>query len=101
MRTNSFYPVILTRQVTESAAFYTAYFGFQKVYEADWYVSLKKEQGDTLFELAVLNASHPTIPAASSHRAGLFSFRQSEVPISSSAGIFRFIHLHREHPFVQ
>ena len=64
MRTNSFYPVILTRQVTESAAFYTAYFGFQKVYEADWYASLKKEQGDKQFELAVLDASHPTIPAA-------------------------------------
>lgn len=64
MKTNSFYPVILTEQVASSATFYTEYFGFEKVYEADWYVSLRLAKGDIPFELALLDLTHPTIPAA-------------------------------------
>jgi catechol 2,3-dioxygenase-like lactoylglutathione lyase family enzyme len=64
MKINSFYPVILTKQVEESSKFYTDYFGFDIVYKADWYVSLKKSKSNIPFELALLDASHPTIPAA-------------------------------------
>lgn len=66
MITNSFYPVILTREVARSAQFYCEHFGFEKVYEADWYVSLRVPAGGRQipFELAILDASHPTIPAA-------------------------------------
>lgn len=64
MKTNSFYPVILTEQVAVSAAFYKTHFGFEAVYEADWYVSLKMSQGSVSYELAILDASHHTIPAA-------------------------------------
>ncbi|TDG00842.1 VOC family protein [Paenibacillus piri] len=64
MKLSSFYPVILTERVAESSAFYTDYFGFEKVYEADWYVSLRLAGGNTPFELALLNAAHPTVPAA-------------------------------------
>ncbi|RNB69065.1 VOC family protein [Brevibacillus panacihumi] len=66
MLTTSFYPVVLTEDVTGSAAFYCEHFGFEKVYEADWYVSLRvpADAGQIPFELAILNASHPTIPAA-------------------------------------
>lgn len=64
MRTNSFYPVIMTEQVAATSNFYTNYFGFEIVYEADWYVSLKLTNASAPFELAVLDASHPTIPAA-------------------------------------
>lgn len=64
MRTNSFYPVIMTEQVAATSNFYTNYFGFEIVYEADWYVSLKLSNASAPFELAVLDASHPTIPAA-------------------------------------
>ncbi|MCR8631341.1 VOC family protein [Paenibacillus radicis (ex Xue et al. 2023)] len=62
MQLNSFYPVILTEKVALSAKFYTAYFGFETVYEADWYVSLKLSRGKVTYELALLDASHPTIP---------------------------------------
>ena len=41
MEISSFYPVILTDQVAATAAFYTEHFGFEKVFEMDWYVSLK------------------------------------------------------------
>lgn len=58
----SFYPVILTEKVALSSTFYSTYFGFEKVYEADWYVSLKLTTGKVSYELALLDASHPTIP---------------------------------------
>lgn len=64
MKTNSFYPVILTEQVAASAAFYKTHFGFETVYEADWYVSLRMSQGGASHELAILDAAHHTIPEA-------------------------------------
>nr|WP_150960571.1 VOC family protein [Aneurinibacillus sp. XH2] len=64
MKINSFYPVVLTEKVAPSAMFYTRYFGFEKVYEAEWYVSLRMTRGSVPFELALLDAYHPTIPAA-------------------------------------
>lgn len=62
MKISSFYPVILTDKVGSTAAFYTEHFGFEKVFEAEWYISLKKSGTDIPFELAVLDAAHPTIP---------------------------------------
>lgn len=63
MKCSSFYPVILTDKVAETAAYYMKYFGFEKVFEADWYVSLSVSATDRSFELAILNAVHPTVPA--------------------------------------
>jgi len=62
MKISSFYPVILTDQVLVTAAFYIEHFGFEKVFEADWYISLKRTDNDMAFELAILDAAHPTIP---------------------------------------
>ncbi|MDN4071411.1 VOC family protein [Paenibacillus sp. FSL R5-0407] len=62
MTTTSFYPVILTEKVASSSTFYSTYFQFEKVYEADWYVSLRMTNGKVPYELALLDASHPTIP---------------------------------------
>lgn len=64
MKWNSFYSVILTDQISLSASFYTEYFGFEIVFESDWYVSLKCPQGNVPYELALLDAAHSTIPAA-------------------------------------
>lgn len=61
MRFNSFYPVIMTRDVAGSKAFYTAHFGFQVTFDADWYVSLKAARAQP-FELALLNPDHTTVP---------------------------------------
>jgi catechol 2,3-dioxygenase-like lactoylglutathione lyase family enzyme len=64
MITNSFYPVILTDKVALSSTFYSTHFRFETVYEADWYVSLRlTNNGKTSYELALLDASHPTIPS--------------------------------------
>jgi uncharacterized glyoxalase superfamily protein PhnB len=64
MKASSFYPVVLSDQVAVTAAFYMEHFGFEKVFEADWYVSLKMSGNDIPFELAILDATHPTIPEA-------------------------------------
>ncbi|OZU87018.1 glyoxalase/bleomycin resistance/extradiol dioxygenase family protein [Virgibacillus indicus] len=62
MRLNSFYPVLMTKNVKETSAFYQQYFGFSVVFEAGWYMSLKQETtGD---ELAILQAAHETVPSA-------------------------------------
>lgn len=58
MQLSSFYPVIGTKQVSESKDFYTQHFGFSVTFEADWYVSLKKDN----YELAILDYTHPTVP---------------------------------------
>ncbi|MCC3377755.1 glyoxalase/bleomycin resistance/extradiol dioxygenase family protein, partial [Cohnella sp. REN36] len=46
MKVSSFYPVILTDQVITTTAFYEDHFGCEKVFEADWYVSLKMPGND-------------------------------------------------------
>lgn len=68
MKISSFYPVILTEQVASSAEFYRNQFGFETVFEADWYVSLRlPRDGETAFELAILESGHPTVPTAYRH----------------------------------
>ncbi|MFE5857164.1 VOC family protein [Streptomyces sp. NPDC056500] len=58
---SSFYPVIATDRVRETADFYTKLMGFDITFAADWYVSLRR-RGDLPYELAILDHSHPTIP---------------------------------------
>jgi catechol 2,3-dioxygenase-like lactoylglutathione lyase family enzyme len=60
MQVSSFYPVIGTKRIEESKDFYTKHFGFDVTFEADWYVSLKKNN----YELAILDYTHPTMPEA-------------------------------------
>lgn len=59
MQISSIYPVLMTRDVPGSAEFFRSSFGFETTFESDWYVSLRHGQ----WELAVVDAAHPTIPA--------------------------------------
>jgi len=58
---NSFYPVMCVDRPREVADFYIDHFAFTVTFEADWYVSLRRE-GTRAFELAVVDAAHPTVP---------------------------------------
>ncbi|WP_432560307.1 VOC family protein [Granulicoccus sp. GXG6511] len=60
MTLTSLYPVLMTDDVPATAAFFTQLLGFDTTFAADWYVSLTRDG----FELAVLQAGHPTIPAS-------------------------------------
>ncbi len=59
VKVSSFYPVICTDRLQDSRDFYTGRFGFEITFEADWYISLRREE----HELALLDPAHPTIPA--------------------------------------
>ncbi|MFC4377774.1 VOC family protein [Nocardia halotolerans] len=64
MKLSSCYPVLATSRIAESRDFYTRWFGFEIVFEADWYVSLRRPSadGEPDYELALLDPTHPTIP---------------------------------------
>lgn len=59
MIVTSSYPVLMSDDVPAAATFYRDVFGFETTFEADWYVSLRHGT----FELALLDPTHPTIPA--------------------------------------
>lgn len=63
-----FYPVIATRDVAGARDFYVRHFGFEVTFEADWYVSLHRPDAPQ-YELALLDHTHPTLPAG--HRTAL------------------------------
>ncbi|MFG2332727.1 VOC family protein [Streptomyces sp. NPDC048604] len=60
-RLGGFYPVLATRDVAASRAFYTRHLGFEVTFEADWYVSLRRPDAPQ-YELALLDHDHPTVP---------------------------------------
>lgn len=74
----SFYPVLMTGDVAATAEFYRTHLQFETVFEADWYVSLRR---DPHFELAILDRNHETIPAQVRAIAGgiLLNFEVSDV----------------------
>lgn len=52
------YPVLMTADVTATADFYRRTFGFEDTFTSSWYVSLRHDS----HELAILDATHETIP---------------------------------------
>ncbi|MFI1465211.1 VOC family protein [Nocardia carnea] len=63
MTLSSCYPVLATPRIAAARDFYTRWFGFEVVFEADWYVSLRRTEGERFYELALLDPEHPTLPA--------------------------------------
>ena len=63
MDLTGYYPVICTPRLRESHEFYVRLFGFDTIFETDWYVSLRRP-GPVPHELALLVPDHPTMPAA-------------------------------------
>ena len=61
MKANSYYPVIMTGDVTGTAAFYQAHFRFAPLFASAWYVHLQS-QDDPAVNLAILDGSHDSIP---------------------------------------
>jgi catechol 2,3-dioxygenase-like lactoylglutathione lyase family enzyme len=61
MKVTSYYPVVMTRKVQETADFWCAHFGFAPQFASDWYVHLQSV-ADPSVNLAVLDADHATIP---------------------------------------
>lgn len=61
MKITQFYPVLMVKDVAASSAFYRGHFGFRALFDSDWYVHLQSTE-DEAVNLAILKASHETIP---------------------------------------
>ena len=61
MKTTSYYPVLMTHDVSGTAAFYVTHFAMQPLFEADWYVHLQSSE-DPRVNLGIVAADHPTVP---------------------------------------
>lgn len=59
IKSTHFFPVLITTQLIECRDFYRQHFGFNVVFEADWYVHLIAETG---IQLGFLQPNHPTQP---------------------------------------
>lgn len=62
MQLNSFYPVVMTTQIDATRDFYVTHFGFQIVFQSEWYISLKSADGR--YELAFVSDNHDTVVKA-------------------------------------
>ncbi|WP_374614003.1 VOC family protein [Gordonia sp. (in: high G+C Gram-positive bacteria)] len=58
MNVTSVYPVLMSTDVAAASDFYQRVLGFEVTFSADWYVSMRTG----VFELALVDATHPTIP---------------------------------------
>ena len=58
MNVTSVYPVLMSTDVATAADFYRRVLGFEVTFAADWYVSMRTG----VFELGLVDATHPTIP---------------------------------------
>ncbi|TVS14817.1 MAG: glyoxalase [Gammaproteobacteria bacterium] len=67
MRCSSYYPVIMSDDVAGTAAFYVENFRFRALFEIDWYVHLQSSDDESV-NLAIVDASHSTIPASAQGR---------------------------------
>ena len=105
MKITSYYPVIMTRDVAGTAAFYTDHFRFQPAFASDWYVHLQFRDDETV-NLAILESTHETIPSGSRRpAAGLLLNFEVENPDAlydeiRAAGLPILIPL-RDEPFGQ
>lgn len=63
MKFTSMFPLIHVPDVTKAADFYRRHFGFTPVFESDWYMHLRG-QAEGLFELALIDYTHDSIPEA-------------------------------------
>lgn len=81
MKSQQYYPVLMTDRVTETADFYVRHFAFRRVFASDWYVHLQSTE-DERVNLAMVQAGHPTIPggeAGCSTRGLLINFEVDDV----------------------
>ena len=66
MKSTSYYPVIMTQDVRQTADFYVRHLGFEALFVSDWYMHLQSTENDHV-TLAVLDYRHETVPDR--HRA--------------------------------
>lgn len=79
MKVTQYYPVLMVTDVAATSAFYQAHFGFRPLFEADWYAHLQSTDDESV-NLAILDASHETIPQSARGRPVSGVLLNFEVP---------------------
>ena len=79
MKSNSYYPVLMTGDVAGTAAFYVEHFNFKPLFDSDWYVHLQSSE-DRRVNLGIVQGDHETIPEEARGRASglLINFEVSD-----------------------
>ncbi|MGE0500019.1 MAG: VOC family protein [Rhizobiaceae bacterium] len=80
MKSTSYYPVLMAGDVAATATFYKDNFGFEALFENEWYVHLRSTE-DHGVNLGLVQGDHETIPANARGRAGglLINFEVDDV----------------------
>ncbi len=80
MKATSYYPVLMTDDVSASVAFYVQHFGFRPLFENDWYAHLQSSE-DEAVNLGILAGDHETIPEVGRGKASgvLINFEVEDV----------------------
>jgi len=80
MKVTQYYPVLMVADVSEVSSFYQTHFGFQSLFESDWYVHLQSVENENV-NLAILDGDHDTIPEAARGRVSgvLLNFEVADV----------------------
>ncbi|NYT60033.1 VOC family protein [Alcaligenaceae bacterium] len=80
MKVTQYYPVLMVADVSEVSSFYQTHFGFQSLFESNWYVHLQSVENENV-NLAILDGDHDTIPEAARGRVSgvLLNFEVADV----------------------
>jgi catechol 2,3-dioxygenase-like lactoylglutathione lyase family enzyme len=77
------YPIVITDRLRECRDFYTRWFGFGVVFEADWIVVLSSA-GDDVPSVAFMHSSHPSSPPDPAPHRGDGTFLTLQVEDAAS-----------------
>ncbi|OQM76932.1 VOC family protein [Manganibacter manganicus] len=106
MKTTSYYPVIMSADVTATAAFYVRHLRFKPLFSSDWYVHLQSEEDESV-NLGIVDQGHETVPQVARGRSAkglLINFEVEDVDAVHArivaAGVPMLLDL-RDEPFGQ
>ncbi len=61
MKSNEYYPVIMTQDVRATSAFYQDHFRFEEKFATDWYIHLQSTEEQAV-NLGIVDSAHDSIP---------------------------------------
>jgi len=79
MKLQKLFPITITDKLTECRDFYTTFFNFKIVFEADWYIHLRHESGTELAVMLPRLDNQPSIIHAPYNGEGvIYSFEAED-----------------------
>jgi uncharacterized glyoxalase superfamily protein PhnB len=105
MKCTSYYPVLMVRNVAQTAEFYKTHLRFKPLFESDWYVHLQSSEDESV-NLGIVEGHHETVPDAlrgyTQHL--LLNFEVKDVDAQYAHAVAQGLPIHlalRDEPFGQ